>query len=170
MSYLSGSATVVSTYTYTYSNPATQYLTQTNSEGVITGLPTLSGGETEIPTLVTKQPAVATIPAGLPTGQTVIYINGSSTLTSFTVSVGSSTTEVLGGTQAGTTSGSVFIPAGQGTRTNGGNGPTGTRGGNNQGTGTQSAAASSSSAGSASNVKAASAGIFGLGALFAALL
>lgn len=117
-----------------------------------------------MPTLVTSQPAVATIPAGLPSGTTVITYNGTSGVTSFTVSVGKSTTTVLGGNHAGTTSGSVFIPAGQTNKHH----ATGT-GSGSSGTQTGSAAASSSS-GAAGNVKVASAGIFGLGAIFAALL
>ena len=162
----SGSTTIVETLLY--SNPATQYLTETNSEGVITGMPAGATVGTGMPTVVTSQPAVATIPAGEPTGYNTLTYNGTAGVTSFTISVGTKTTMVLGGTQAGTTSGSVFIPAGQGTKTGGGHHATGTNGGG-QGTQTGSAAASSST-GAAANMKVASAGVFGLGALIAALL
>jgi hypothetical protein len=165
--------TVVSTYYY--SNPATKYLTETNSVGVITGMPGQSTIVTGQPHAVTSQPAVATIPAGLPTGFDTITINGTAGLTSFTIDVASSTTRVLGApnVKTGTAGASSFVPAGQ-SGTQGGNGPhhkpTGTAGGNNQGTASSSASASSSSGGAASNVKVASAGMLGLGALFAAIL
>ncbi|KAI1361978.1 hypothetical protein F5Y08DRAFT_342079 [Xylaria arbuscula] len=92
-----GSAvTATTTYVYEYSNPATTLLTQTNSDGIITGLP--SEAETSQPAVVTSQPAVvtsipdvATIPAGLPVGTTTIAQGNSS----FVISVGSSTTVVL---------------------------------------------------------------------------
>ncbi|KAJ3578487.1 hypothetical protein NPX13_g2078 [Xylaria arbuscula] len=99
-----GSAvTATTTYVYEYSNPATTLLTQTNSDGIITGLP--SEAETSQPAVVTSQPAVvtsipdvATIPAGLPVGTTTIAQGNSS----FVISVGSSTTVVL--TSTSTTS------------------------------------------------------------------
>jgi hypothetical protein len=131
-------------------------------------MPGQSTVETGMPKAVTSQPPVATIPAGLTKGDYTFFYNGTAGFTSFTVSVGSKTTDVLGGTQAGTTSGSVFIPAGQNTR-GGGHAPTGTHGGN-QGTQSGSAAASSSTGAAAGNMKVASAGVFGLGALIAALL
>ncbi|KAI0505268.1 hypothetical protein F5B22DRAFT_628439 [Xylaria bambusicola] len=100
-----GSAvTATTTYTYEYSNPVTTLLTQTNSDGIITGLP--SNAETSQPAVVTSQPAVvtsipdvATIPAGLPEGTTTILQGNSS---SFVISVGPSTTVVL--TSTSTTS------------------------------------------------------------------
>ncbi|KAI0202009.1 hypothetical protein F4808DRAFT_423185 [Astrocystis sublimbata] len=98
--------TTVTTYTYEYSNPATTLLTQTNSDGIITGLPSEGlPAETSQPAVVTSQPAVvtsipavATIPAGLPIGTTTIAQGNSS----FVISVGSSTTVVL--TSTSTTS------------------------------------------------------------------
>jgi len=164
----SGTTSIVETLTY--SNPATQYLTETNSAGVVTGMPKGSAVPTGVPHAVTSQPPPATIPAGLPTGTTVIYYNGTAGFTSFTVSVGSKSTTVLG--QAGTASGSVFVPAGQSTPTGGPHHHqtgTATGGSNNQGTQSSSASASSSS-GAADNVKVASAGMIGLAGLFAALL
>ena len=98
--------TATTTYVYLYSNPVTTLLTQTNSDGIITGLPS-SGpdAETSQPAVVTSQPAVvtsipdvATIPAGLPAGTTTITQGNSS----FVISVGPSTTVVL--TSTSTTS------------------------------------------------------------------
>merc|ERR1711967_89566 len=77
-----------------YSNDATQYLTQTDSRGVITGQPAAATSQPSLPAGVTTQPQVATVPAALPTGiQTIAYGNESS----FLVSVGSSTTSIIGG-------------------------------------------------------------------------
>ncbi|KAI1308588.1 hypothetical protein F5Y03DRAFT_92416 [Xylaria venustula] len=95
-----GSAvTAVTTYTYQYSNPVTTLLTQTNSDGIITGLPSSGPDavtsqpavETSQPAVVTSIPDVATIPAGLPAGTTTIQQGNSS----FVISVGKSTTVVL---------------------------------------------------------------------------
>lgn len=65
------STTSTSISTPPYSNPATQYLTQTNSLGVVTGQPTLPAGGLPVttqPAVDTQVGTVATIPAGLPTG------------------------------------------------------------------------------------------------------
>ena len=149
--YLSGGKTVKSVYTYTYSNPATAFLTETNSAGVITGMP--SGAA-----VMTSQPAVATIPAGLPKGETVITYNGTKGLESFSISVGASTTIVLGG--QGVSASQSIGPSGGVANPKGGNG-----GGNG-------GASSSTTSGNAAptGMKAASAGILGVGALVAALL
>lgn len=50
----SGSTTITSTYTY--SNTLTNFLSLTNSDGVITGMPSVAGG----PAAETSQPALAT--------------------------------------------------------------------------------------------------------------
>ncbi|KAI1123855.1 hypothetical protein F5Y10DRAFT_43445 [Nemania abortiva] len=129
-----GSAiTTVTTYTYQYSNPATTLLTQTNSDGVITGLP--SGGtaaetsqpavETSQPAVVTSMPPVATIPAGLPTGTTTIAQGNSS----FVISVGPSTTVVLTSTSttsddASNTSGSTPTDGSSSSSASSGSSPT----------------------------------------------
>merc|ERR1711939_559039 len=77
-----------------YSNDATQYLTQTDSRGVITGQPAAATSQPSLPAGASTQPQVATVPAALPTGiNTIAYGNESS----FLVSVGSSTTSVIGG-------------------------------------------------------------------------
>lgn len=62
----------------------------------MTGQPEVATSQAALPPGVTTQPEVATIPAGLPVGQTVIQIGNGTALTSFTVDVQSSTTNVLG--------------------------------------------------------------------------
>ena len=162
---LSGSVTITSTYTY--SNPATKFLTETNSAGVVTGLPGQSGqpeAVTSQPAVVTSQPPVATLPAALPSGYNTIYLNVSSHLTSITVSAGKSTTTILGDADVSTVGPGGHQTGGAG-RPHGGS-PT--HGG--QQASSASASASSTETGAASNMKVASAGMLGLGALFAALL
>jgi hypothetical protein len=174
---LSGSVTVTSTFRY--SNPATKYLTETNSEGVVTGMPENTATNGMDTAVVTAQPPVATIPAGI-SGTTVIYYNASTGLTSFTVDGQSTTTNIIG--EAGgvsTTAGPFSSSAAGGSPTggsgnngggNGGNGNGNGNGGNGGGSPTGAAAASSSTGAAVSNAQIASAGIFGLGAFFAALL
>ncbi|KAI1157127.1 hypothetical protein F4825DRAFT_400782 [Nemania diffusa] len=157
-----GSAiTTVTTYTYQYSNPVTSLLTQTNSDGIITGLPSsLPSAATSQPSVVTSQPAVvtsipavATIPAGLPVGTTAI-IQGNS---SFVISVGPSTTVVL--TSTSTTSEDASNTGGS-TATDGSS-PSSTSG---------SGSSSSETPGAAAGVVPASFGLVSFGALIAALL
>ena len=148
--------------TYTYSNPATSYLTQTNSLGVVTGMPTNPAATGA----VTSQPPVSTIPAGEPTGLNTLSQNVSGTLHSFTISVGSSTTMVLSGAGVATSSSGG---AGGSHHTKGSNGG-GSQASAAGGSSTQSASASSSGNAAVSNANVASAGLIGLGALFAALL
>lgn len=174
---ISGTVTVSSTYSY--DNPETSFLTQTNSVGVVTGMPsnaaaTASNGQ---PAVVTSQPEVATIPAGLPSGTTWITMNISSSLTSFEVSVGSSTTAVIGGAatgaqvttgaSAGVATGSVAAGSGSASAASG-SGSGSAAGGS--ASSTASASSSSSSSAAVGNVKIASAGVIGLGAFIAALL
>ena len=116
--------------------------------------------DTSQPAVVTSQPAVATIPAGLPKGLTTITYNASSTVESFVASVGASTTLVSGlGPSASVTEGSsvgVSEPTGKGGNNGGGN-----NGGN-------SGSSSTSSDNAAPTMKAA-AGMIALGAFAAAL-
>lgn len=164
--------TQTSAYTYDYSNPATAYLTQTNSDGVVTGMPSQSV-DTAIPTqpkAATSQPPVATIPAGLGTGAHTLTIAASSGLTSFTISVGSSTTAVVGS------------PSGiTGVTTSGGPKPTGSsgsdsgsdsssNGSDSSKTGSDGKAAPSSTGGSGAGHYQAPAAAGVLGALFALLV
>ncbi|KAK5624400.1 hypothetical protein RRF57_000116 [Xylaria bambusicola] len=152
-------ATATTTYIYEYSNPVTTLLTQTNSDGIITGLP--SNAETSQPAVVTSQPAVvtsipdvATIPAGLPEGTTTIFQGNSS---SFVISVGPSTTVVLTSTtsnKASSTGGSDSTP------TDGSN-PSQTSGSNNSN--------ASETPGAAAGVVPASFGLVSFIALAAAL-
>ncbi|KAI7287469.1 hypothetical protein KC345_g471 [Hortaea werneckii] len=180
---------MTSSSSYSYSNDATQYLTQTDSRAG-----------------VSTQPQVATVPAALPTGiNTIQYGNESS----FLVSVGSSTTSIIGGngvqTDAsvveGTTGGLASATTlttsssdSDASETSGSSSSSSTSSSDSDsndsdsdsdssssasstsedssasGTASSSAADSSSSDSAASNLHLASAGLVGLGALFAALL
>merc|ERR1711967_19047 len=194
------------TSSYSYSNDATQYLTQTDSRGIITGQPAAATSQPSLPAGASTQPQVATVPAALPTGiNTIAYGNESS----FLVSVGSSTTSVIGGngvqTDAsvveGTTGGLASATTlttsssdSDASETSGSSGSSSTSSSDSDsndsdsdsdsdssasstsedssasGTASSSAADSSSSDSAASNLHLASAGLVGLGALFAALL
>ncbi|KAI1193590.1 hypothetical protein F5X97DRAFT_328428 [Nemania serpens] len=155
--------TAVTTYTYYYSNPLTSLLTQTNSDGIITGLASDGGPAvtsqpdvvTSQPDVVTSQPAVATIPAGLPLGTTTI-VQGAS---SFVISVGSSTTVVL--TSTSTTSEEA-------SNTSGSTPADGSKPSSSSGAGGSSSP--SETPGAAAGVVPASFGLVSLGALIAALL
>lgn len=177
---ISGSVTVTSTFRY--SNPATAYLTQTNSDGVVTGQPTASAGTQ--PAVVTTQPAVDTVPAGLTTvpgvetipagvsGTRIITYNGTAGITSFTVVGSNTSTTVLGGGVATGGSSGAAETTGRNGQTTGGRRPTGTNGGSDA-SGSASGTASSSTStdnAAASNMHLASGGLIGLAALFAALL
>ncbi|TRX94677.1 hypothetical protein FHL15_004449 [Xylaria flabelliformis] len=154
--------TTVTTYTYQYSNPVTTLLTQTNSDGIITGLPSTGPAVvtsqpsvvTSQPAVVTSMPAVATIPAGLPTGTTTI-VQGNS---SFVISVGSSTTVVLTSTSS-TSNGASNTGGSAGSNPTDGSNPSSTSG--SSPTKTPNAAA---------GFVPASFGLASFGALIAALL
>ncbi|RWA09148.1 hypothetical protein EKO27_g5940 [Xylaria grammica] len=155
--------TATTTYVYQYSNPATTLLTQTNSDGIITGLP--SEAETSQPAVVTSQPAVvtsipgvATIPAGLPAGTTTITQGNSS----FVISVGPSTTVVLTSTTSTSASedASSTGESGDSTPTDGSN-PSSTSGSSDD--------SPTETPGAASGVVPASFGFVSLVALVAAL-
>ena len=168
-----GSAvTQTTTYTYDYSNPITALLTETNSDGIITGnavsylvtaqpavVTSQPAVETSQPAAETSQPPVATIPAGLAPGTYTIVMpaatgNGA---TSFTVSVGSSTTVVVSPTP--TSASSTGAAAGAGTGSSSGSG-----------TATGASASASSSHNAALGLAPASLGLLSLGSLFAALI
>jgi hypothetical protein len=168
-----GSTTLSTTVPYT--NGFTSYLTQTNSLGVVTGMPEVATAQSALPTAITSQPAVATIPAGLPEGNTYLLINISRTLTSFEVSVGSSTTVVVNAPESAT------IVTGTGTETaavstgssddSSSSGSSTRRASSSTGSSTGGAAESTGSAdSSAGRVTLASAGVLGFGALVAAFL
>ncbi|KAK8051538.1 hypothetical protein PG993_002923 [Apiospora rasikravindrae] len=159
--------TKTSAYTYDYSNPATAYLTQTNSDGIVTGMPSNSV-DTAIPTqpkAETSQPPVATIPAGLGTGAHTLTINASSGLTSFTISVGSSTTAVVG-----SPSGITGVTTSGGAKPTGSNGNGGSNGDSSNGGSDGNSAAPSSTGGNAAGHYQAPAAAGVLGALFALLI
>ncbi|KAK7927615.1 hypothetical protein PG985_004613 [Apiospora marii] len=168
--------TQTSAYTYDYSNPATAYLTQTNSDGIVTGMPSQSI-DTAIPTqpkAETSQPPVATIPAGLATGAHTLTIAASSGLTSFTISVGSSTTAVVGspsGITGVTTAGGPKPTGSSGSGSSSdGNGNGNGNGGDSSETGSDGKAAPSSTGGSGAGHYQAPAAAGVLGALVALLV
>lgn len=155
----SASASTTSTSTPPYSNPNTQYLTQTNSVGVVTGMPSVvtsqpAGGVaiTTQPAVVTTQPILATIPAGLSTGlNTIPYGN-----TTVTVSMSGSITSIISASKTTATSGSGAAASGSGASASG--------------SGTATGASSSSSAGAGAHIKAGGAALGFAGAMFAAFL
>jgi uncharacterized membrane protein YgcG len=172
---ISASGSTTST-TVPYSNGFTSYLTQTNSLGVVTGMPEVATAQSALPPAVTSQPAVATIPAGLPVGNTYLLINISRTLTSFEVSVGSSTTVVVDApesativTGTGTETGTAAVSSA--TDSESSSGSSSTRGSSSSGASSSGAAQSTGSAdSSAGRITFASAGVLGFAALFAAFL
>lgn len=180
----SGSTTVESTVSY--SNGLTSFLTQTNSNGVITGMPAVETAQSALPPAVTAQPSVATIPAGLPEGVTHIAINISRSLTSFEVSVGSSTTVVIdepsgativsGATATGTETESSGASSTGSSNDNDDDSDNSSSSDASGTSGSESSATSSGDAAeqtadsSAGHLKMASAGVLGFGALVAALL
>ncbi|KAJ9630800.1 hypothetical protein H2203_001325 [Taxawa tesnikishii (nom. ined.)] len=179
------SALSTSISTPPYSNPFTSFLTQTNSLGVVTGQPAAATNVGTNPAAVTTQPAVATIPAGLPAGVTVLNY-GNETSRDFTVSVGSSTTVVLGGgvqtivtsgspasaTTSGASSGSSSGSSGSSGSASGSSSGSRTSGSASSGSSTASASSSaaSSSGNAAAAVKVASGALVGAGAFFAAFM
>ncbi|KAF1941859.1 hypothetical protein EJ02DRAFT_434520 [Clathrospora elynae] len=145
--------------------PQTNYLTETNSLGVVTGMPAVEtsipsqpAAATSQPLAVTSQPPVADIPAVGPGVHTLTLgpggsvVNGSRTVT---VSVNNSTTMVL---QPPTSSAN---PTGSDASGSGASRASGSRTGSG---------ASASSTGAAASVKVAAGSIFGFGAIMAAFL
>lgn len=148
--------------------PQTNYLTQTNSLGVVTGGP---AAVTTQPSVITSQPAVATnvgtaasIPAVAPGIWTIpLPAGGNNTsLISYIVSANNSTTVILNGpTSSGATAtGSGASATGSGAAT---------KSGSASGSATGSGSASSSQ-GAAANVQVAAGSLLGFGALMAAFL
>lgn len=169
--------------TVPYTNGFTSYLTQTNSLGVVTGMPEVATAQSDLPPAVTSQPAVATIPAGLPEGNTYLLINISRSLTSFEVSVGSSTTVVVNApesasivTGTGTETGTAASSTGSSdddSESSSGSSASSTRGSSSSGSsasGSGAAESTGSADSSAGRVTLASAGVLGFGALVAAFL
>lgn len=167
-----------------YTNGFTSYLTQTNSLGVVTGMPAVDTAQSALPPAVTSQPEVATIPAGLPEGVTHIMQNISRSLTSFEVSVGSSTTVVIGAasgativTGTGTETGAAATASSSGSSSNSNNDDDSSSSGSSNSNSESSSASGSGAAestgsadSSAGRVTLASAGVLGFGALIAAFL
>jgi hypothetical protein len=123
-------------------NPNTHLLTETDSNGVITGQATAA---TQIPTqpaVVTSQPLPASIYAGLPQGLNTVTINGNQTVT---VSVSGTAYSVVTSTPTPSKTGGA-------------------------GSGASGSAAASSSAGAGATAKAAVGAVVGVAGMFAALL
>jgi hypothetical protein len=142
-----------------YDNPLTAYLTQTDSNGVITGMPTQPAVVTSIPTqpavvtsqpgVVTSQPLVASIYAGLTTGTNTVLVGNQTQTVFFSGDI----TSVIKATPTPTAAKSSGGSSGSGTSASG------------------SAASASSSGSSASgHIKAGAGALVGAGALFAAFL
>ena len=138
-------------------------------------MPSVATAQSALPTVITSQPAVATIPAGLPEGNTYLLINISRSLTSFEVSVGSSTTVVVNApesativTGTGTETGTAAVSSATGS----GSSSSSARGSSSgtSASGSASASSSTSADSSAGRVTLASAGLLGFGALVAAFL
>lgn len=157
----------------------------TNSLGVITGMPEVATAQSALPPAVTAQPSVATIPAGLPVGVTHLLINISRTLTSFEVSVGSSTTVVLDapesativtgtGSETGSAASSSATDSDDASSTGSSDDSSSTGSSSDEsGSSTASSGAAESTGdadSSAGRVTLASAGVLGFGALVAAFL
>ncbi|KAI8936357.1 hypothetical protein NX059_006769 [Plenodomus lindquistii] len=159
--------------------PQTQYLTQTNSLGVVTGgpaadtaIPTQPAADTAIPTqpgVVTEQPAVVTeqpLPDNIPavgTGLHTLTLAGTGSAfnetRTVTVSANNSTTLVVA--PATTASGSGASATGSGATASGAS---------RSGSQTGSGASSSATGAAAQNFNAAAGGILGFGAFMAAFL
>jgi len=142
-------------------------------------MPSVETAQSALPPAVTSQPAVATIPAGLPEGNTYLLINISRSLTSFEVSVGSSTTVVVDApesativTGTGTETGTVAVSSATGSSDDSDSTSSSTRGSSSGTSASGSGAAESTGTAdsSAGRVTLASAGVLGFGALVAAFL
>jgi hypothetical protein len=127
-----------STTSIPYSNAATSFLTETDSNGVVTGQPTL-------PAAVTSQPSAAIVPAGFTSGVTTVTAGNST----YTVSVGNGVTSLVRSTPTPTTQ---VTAAGSGSGSGSGA----------SASGSSASASSSSGAAAAGHIKA------GVGALAAA--
>jgi len=124
-------SSAISSSSYSYDNPFTSYLTQTNSLGVITGqpapatsIPTQPGVVTTQPAVVTSQPLPATLPALSSGFNTIIVGNSLNQTSTLTVSVGNATTSILtpasstpASGSAGTTGGAAATSGASGTPT-----------------------------------------------------
>ncbi|ORY02365.1 hypothetical protein BCR34DRAFT_574197 [Clohesyomyces aquaticus] len=157
---------------------STSRLTETNSLGVVTGMPAAATSIPAQPPVVTSQPAVATsvgLPAGIPAvgpGLTTLILAGTASANStrtVVVSANNSTTIIIEPTPSKSgASGVVTNSAGQTV-----SGPAGT---NSQGARTNSAGqtvsgpATASSTGAAATMRAVAGGLVGAGAFVAAFL
>jgi hypothetical protein len=147
--------------------PQTSYLKQTNSLGVVTGMPAVFTSQPGQPAVVTSQPAVVTsqpLPAEIPAvgpGLHTFTLPGTGSMFNQTrtivVSANNSTTMQIQ-TSTPVASGSGSAASGSGARASG------------SGSATRSGAAASQSANAANNMKVAAGSILGFGAFVAAIL
>jgi hypothetical protein len=139
-----------------YSNPNTAYLTETNSLGVVTGMPSVVTSQPAGATAVTSQPLAASVYAGLTTGLNTIPLGN----TTATVFFSGSVTSVVRSSPTPSASGGSGSGSGSGSSGSAGSGGA---------SGTTSAKASSSSA-AAAHIMAASGALGFAGAFFAIFL
>jgi hypothetical protein len=154
--------------------PQTSYLAQTNSLGVVTGMPAAASNVGTQPAAVTSQPAVVTaqpVPADIPAvgpGVHTLTLAGTGTgslvnsTRTVTVSANNSTTVAL---VASTTSSNAVATGSNGATLSGSRGASGASGSSATGSGSRPAAT-----GAAVSVKAAAGSIVGFGAIMAAFL
>lgn len=135
-----------------YSNPATTLLTQTDSNGVITGQPAQPTIITSQPAGVTTQPSVALVPAGFQGTTTLIYGNSS-----MTVAVNGNQTSLITRTPTPTTQTSAET-SGTGAAESGSSA---------SGSGSGSSASASSTGNAAAHMKAGGAALVAAGGFFA---
>jgi len=135
-----------------YSNTLTNFLTETNSLGVVTGQPSVVTSIPDQPGAVTTQPIVASVYAGLTTGLNTVVLGNRTA----TVSIGSGVTSVL--TPVPTTASTAGGAAG-----------TNVAGGSGTATGSATKASSSGSS-AAGHLKAGAGALLGAGAMFVAFL
>ncbi|EMD58494.1 hypothetical protein GGP41_004360 [Bipolaris sorokiniana] len=152
--------------------PQTAFLTQTNSLGVITGMPPVDTSIANQPDAVTEQPAVVTsqpLPANVPAvgpGVHTLTLAGTGTGTAVnqtrtvTVSANNSTTVVL----APSTTSSGAGATGSGSESGA------SRSGSGSGASATGSGGRPDSTGAASNVKVAAGSLMGFGAFMAAFL
>ncbi|KNG48699.1 alpha beta-hydrolase [Stemphylium lycopersici] len=154
--------------------PQTTYLTQTNSLGVVTGMPAPDTSIASMPNAVTSQPAVITtqpVPADIPavgTGITTLTLAGTGT-----GSMVNSTRTIVVSANNSTTVALVSTTASGAEATGSGSSDSDATGTDADATGTDATgtgADSPDSTGAASNVKVAAGSLVGFGAFMAAFL
>lgn len=161
------------TYPSGYVNPFTTYLSETNSLGVVTGMPPVNTDvntdvATSEPSVVTSQPAVATSPAGTPSVIPTLSTHaGSAPLA--TGSSGNGTSSTNGTVASGTLKSSSKGSKASSTATSASNSNSNV-GGSGSSSNTASSSSSSSTGKSSAGMLEPAVGLGLAGALFAAFL